>query len=160
MLWDVRLSTDPRLDLHIGALELYRLHGWYGEKVVYLHFLPMSLHRIRSIVQEGLDEEAIVAHPEAHPQLCRDDVEVLVDGELCSVRTFAEHPDFLSVKDGRRVSRPGYILSIDKDSVASAKTKVICVRARHRLERDDRRVVEEGEAHFLGFHGRPESRST
>jgi hypothetical protein len=70
-LWDLTLHEDLHLNLHVGSLELYRLHAWPGERVVYIHFIPMSLHRILSFVRRGLSEDEIVASNEAHPQLSR-----------------------------------------------------------------------------------------
>jgi hypothetical protein len=39
--------------MHIGSLELYRMHAWMGERVMYVHFIPMSLGQIRPLVEQG-----------------------------------------------------------------------------------------------------------
>lgn len=157
-LWDLSLQGDLRLNMHIGSLELYRIHAWMGECVVYVHFIPMSLGWIRPLVDQGRTENEIAATCEAHPRLREEDVEVLVDGKICPIKMFAEHPDYLFVKNGKDVSRPGYLLSIEKQSVWAARDGIIQLRVTHRLIQNEEEIIEQGEGYFLGFYGRPETK--
>ena len=55
-LYDVNLIEDMELNVRIDKFEIYRLHGWYGEHSVNLHFIPISLGKVLESMNHLIDE--------------------------------------------------------------------------------------------------------
>jgi len=147
-LYDLDLGADTPLDIRIGSLEVYELGGWLAYGGAYLHFIPMSLHRILPLVQQGLTEQDLVARPEIWPHLSAKDVKVFIEGQEVPIATFSEYQDFLGEREGTKLTRPGYIVGITREHWRPGAVRV---EVSHGCEYEGKQIMERGEGYFLGF---------
>lgn len=141
---DVELKEDTKLNVRIDKLEVYELGAWSAYTGIYIHFIPMSLTRILELIKKGERGDAILGHPEAWPNLRKNDVNVFINEEEVPISTFSEYEDFIGEYNGKKVVRPGYILGIAKKDW---KKGIIKVEIRHRVKE----ILEKGEGYFFGF---------
>ncbi|MCD6466942.1 MAG: hypothetical protein J7L10_03345 [Methanomicrobia archaeon] len=156
-LYDVDLKEDTKLNVRIDKFEVYELGAWQGYGGIYIHFIPMSLTRGLELAMKGASEMEIASHQESWPHLRKNDVKVFIDGKEIPISTFNEYEDFIGEYKGKKLIRPGYILSIPW-SVARkywkkgiTKKGIIKVEIKHRVKSGAKEILEKGEGYFLGF---------
>ena len=141
-VWDVRLNKDLELNLRYDKLEIYKLHGWFGQQVVFLDFSPMSLTLVKEAMESGASSENI------WPKLSEGNVKVYVNDKEFEILTFTEHPEYLGQDTP---ARNGYLISIDKSEFLGVEDPVVKVIAAYPVKLDDETLIEKGEGIFLGF---------
>jgi hypothetical protein len=140
-VWNVRLDKDLELNLSYDKLGIYKLHGWFGQQVVFLDFLPMSLTLVKKVMERGTSSENI------WPKLSENNVKVYINDEEFEILTFTEHPEYLGLDTP---ARNGYLISIDKGKFLGVEDPIVKVVAAYPVKLDDETIVERGESIFLG----------
>ncbi|MFA5032731.1 MAG: hypothetical protein WC614_06910 [bacterium] len=134
-LYDVDIKKDTKLNVKIDKLEVYELGAWLSYKGnsfpdIYIHFVPMSVIG------------------DTFPHIEESNVKVFIGMKKASILMFNEYPNFLSKSNGKKLTRPGYILCVrEKDY----NGKIIKVEITHTVKIGNKKIVEKGEGYFLGF---------
>ncbi len=147
-LYDVDLKEDTRIAVRIDKLEVYELGAWEATTGVYVHFIPMSLTRVAQLMKEGASGMALSCNRETWPHLRKEDVKAIIDDREVPISTFNEYEDFLGEYDGRKCTRPGYIIGISREHW---KPGIVKIEISHRLEKAGTPMVEKGEGYYFGF---------
>jgi hypothetical protein len=147
-LHEIDLKEDTRVDIRIDKLEVYEFGSWRGNSAVNLHFVPMSLTRGLNVARSGVIGEAEqAAQPDFWPRLTAGQVKVFIDGEEAPVASFSEYQDYMFDLQGRRVTRPGYILAVPRKSWKKGLVKVEVI---YPVQSEGGEVTERGQAFLLG----------
>ncbi|HAL64847.1 MAG TPA: hypothetical protein DCP10_04680 [Bacteroidales bacterium] len=147
-LYDVDLTEDTKLNVRIDKLEVYELGAWPATTGIYIHFIPMSLTRISELTMKETSEINIANHQEAWPHLRKNDIKVFIDEKEIPISTFNEYDDFIGEYNGKKVTRPGYILGI---AWKNWEKGIIKVEIKHRVKLGEKEILEKGEGYFFGF---------
>jgi len=147
------LTKDIEINPHIDKFEIYELHAWLTYTSVHVHFVPMSLTRTLVLFNKGKNTEEIARDPFAWPRLRKEDVEVYLNEKKAEIKTLTEHAHYVPTTKGM-ITCPSYILDISRREFEEARDPIIRVVATHEVNLKGKRVVERGEAYFLGFCGR------
>jgi len=104
--------------------------------------------RISKLIDNETSELAVASHPEAWPHLRKNDVRIFIDENEVPISTFNEYEDFIGEHNGKKVTRPGYILGIARKDW---KKGVIKVEIKHRVKLGTKEILEKGEGYFFGL---------
>lgn len=147
-IYNINLKEDTRLDIKIDKLEVYSINMWEGEMSDYIHFIPMSLVRVRQAMKQEFENELeLLGKEELWPKLSKKDVRIYANEDEVKVLTFQEVEDFLSEYDGKVYTRPSYIISIPKGH----KDKVVKIEIESESEFviDGKIIEEKGEGYYF-----------
>jgi len=149
-IWELTPSKDIKINPHIDKLEIYNLHAWLAYldySSAHIHFIPGSLARTLASLERYKDKRKSADILSSFPRLKRSDVKVYVGEEECEIKSFTEHLSY------RKGVQPSYILDVDSKKFHT-EDPIVRVVITHETKFKDKKVVEKGEAYFLGFCGR------
>lgn len=145
-LYDVNLIEDMELDVRIDKFEIYRLHGWYGEHSVNIHFVPMSLTKVLENMKYINNESS--KNDDIWPQVSEEDIKVYIGNIEQKIVAFKEAEDFLYYEDNGKTSRPAYLISVARETMVSDIIKVVIS---NKTLKDNKEIIEKGESYYFGF---------
>ncbi len=145
-LYDVNLIEDMELDVRIDKFEIYRLHGWYGEHSVNIHFVPMFLTKVLENMKYINNESS--KNDDIWPQVSEEDIKVYIGNIEQKIVAFKEVEDFLYYEDNGKTSRPAYLISVARETVVSDIIKVVIS---NKTLKDNKEIIEKGESYYFGF---------
>jgi len=145
-LYDVNLIEDMELNVSIDKFEIYRLHGWYGEHSVNIHFVPMSLTKVLENMKYISNESS--KNDDIWPQVSEEDIKVYIGNIEQKIVAFKEVEDFLYYEDKGKISRPAYLISIAKETIVNDVIKVVIS---NKTLKDNKEIIEKGESYYFGF---------
>lgn len=145
-LYDVNLIEDMELDVRIDKFEIYRLHGWYGEHSINIHFVPMSLTKVLENMKYINNESS--KNDDIWPQVSEEDIKVYIGNIEQKIVAFKEVEDFLYYEDNGKTSRPAYLISVARETMVSDIIKVVIS---NKTLKDNKEIIEKGESYYFGF---------
>lgn len=145
-LYNIDLKEDTLLDIRIDKMEVYRINMWEGERSDYIHFVPMSLSRVKEAMNKGFKNEMnLLEHKNIWPKLRQEDIRIYANNEEVKILTFQEVEDYLAEYKGRVYIRPSYLVSIPK----GYKNKIIKIEVKSKFIINDKEVTERGEGYYF-----------
>ncbi len=145
-LYDVNLIEDMELDVRIDKFEIYRLHGWYGEHSVNIHFIPMSLTKVLESMKYISDES--YENNDIWPEVSEENIKVYIGDIEQKIVAFKEVEDFLYYEDKGKTSRPAYLISVASETMVNDVIKVVI---NNKALKDNKEIIEKGESYYFGF---------
>lgn len=145
-LYDVNLIEDMELDVRIDKFEIYRLHGWYAEHSINIHFVPMSLTKVLENMKYINNESS--KNDDIWPQVSEEDIKVYIGNIEQKIVAFKEVEDFLYYEDNGKTSRPAYLISVARETMVSDIIKVVIS---NKTLKDNKEIIEKGESYYFGF---------
>lgn len=145
-LYDVNLIEDMELDVRIDKFEIYRLHGWYGEHSVNIHFVPMSLTKLLENMKYINNESS--KNDDIWPQVSEEDIKVYIGNIEQKIVAFKEVEDFLYYEDNGKNSRPAYLISVARETMVNDIIKVVIS---NKTLKDNKEIIEKGESYYFRF---------
>ncbi|ARC83878.1 hypothetical protein U732_381 [Clostridium argentinense CDC 2741] len=145
-LYDVNLIEDMELNVSIDKFEIYRLHGWYGEHSVNIHFVPMSLTKVLENMKYISNESS--KNDDIWPQVSEEDIKVYIGNIEQKIVAFKEVEDFLYYENNGKTSRQAYLISIAKETIVNDVIKVVIS---NKTLKDNKEIIEKGESYYFGF---------
>ncbi|HAG42090.1 MAG TPA: hypothetical protein DCL31_00080 [Clostridium sp.] len=145
-LYDVNLIEDMELDVRIDKFEIYRLHGWYCEHSINIHFVPMSLAKVLENMKYINNESS--KNDDIWPQVSEEDIKVYIGNIEQKIVAFKEAEDFLYYEDNGKTSRPAYLISVARETMVSDIIKVVIS---NKTLKDNKEIIEKGESYYFGF---------
>ncbi|WP_454052782.1 hypothetical protein [Clostridium sp. Marseille-Q7071] len=145
-LYDVNLIEDMELDVRIDKFEIYRLHGWYGEHSVNIHFIPMSLTKVLESMKYISDES--YENNDIWPEVSEENIKVYIGDIEQKIVAFKEVKDFLYYEDKGKTSRPAYLISVARETMVNDVIKVVI---NNKALKDNKEIIEKGESYYFGF---------
>lgn len=145
-LYDVNLIEDMELDVRINKFEIYRLHGWYGEHSVNIHFVPMSLTKVLENMKYISNESS--KNDDIWAKVSEEDIKVYIGNIEQKIVAFKEVEDFLYYEDNGKTSRPAYLISVARETMVSDIIKVVIS---NKTLQDNKEIIEKGESYYFGF---------
>ncbi|WP_291561420.1 MULTISPECIES: hypothetical protein [unclassified Clostridium] len=145
-LYDVNLIEDMELDVRIDKFEIYRLHGWYGEHSINIHFVPMSLTKVLENMKYISNESD--GNDDIWPEVSEEDIKVYIGDIEQKIVAFKEVEDFLYYEDKGKTSRPAYLISVARETMVNDVIKVVI---NNKALKDNKEIIEKGESYYFGF---------
>ncbi|WP_461614205.1 hypothetical protein [Clostridium sp. Marseille-QA1073] len=145
-LYDVNLIEDIELDVRIDKFEIYRLHGWYGEHSVNIHFIPISLTKVLENMKYVINESD--KNNNIWPKVSEEDIKIYIGDMEQKIVAFREVEDFLYYEDKGKISRSAYLISIAKETMINDVIKVVIS---NKTLKDNKEIIEKGESYYFGF---------
>ena len=145
-LYDVNLIEDMELDVRIDKFEIYRLHGWYSEHSVNIHFVPMSLTKLLENMKYINNESS--KNDDIWPQVSEEDIKVYIGNIEQKIVAFKEVEDFLYYEDNGKNSRPAYLISVARETMVNDIIKVVIS---NKTLKDNKEIIEKGESYYFRF---------
>jgi len=144
-LSNLDLSCKNNMNFIIDKLEVYRMNMWSGEQSNYIHFIPMSVTRVKKVMDKGYTSELdLIMDPEVWVNLEKSNVKVYVEEEECRILTFSKIDDYLVEVEDNMFFRPSYILSIPKTD----RNKMIKIEITSEVEYNEAVVKEYGQGYY------------
>lgn len=107
----------------------------------------MSLTRTIKAMEKGIEGELdLSCCDEIKPRLRREDVQVFSNNKEIEVLSFCEVDDFIAYKDGKKVNRSGYVLSIPKEI---DKDRIIKIVISSKFLVNGKEIVDKGEGYYF-----------
>lgn len=146
-LYNVDIKKDTKLDIKIDKAEVFGISMWKQYNSDYIHFIPMSLIRTRKAMEKGIEGELdLSCCDEIKTELSREDVQVFSNNKEIGVLSFCEVDDFIAYKDGKKVNRLGYIVSIPKEI---DKHRIIKIVISSKFLVNGKEIVDKGEGYYF-----------
>lgn len=145
-LYDVNLIKDMELNVRIDKFEIYRLHGWYGEHSVNIHFVSMSLTKVLESMKYISDES--YENNDIWPEVSEENIKVYIGDIEQKIVAFKEVEDFLYYEDKGKTSRPAYLISIARETMVNDIIKVVIS---NKALKDNKEMIEKGESYYFGL---------
>ncbi len=145
-LYDVNLIENMELDVRIDKFEIYRLHGWYGEHSINIHFVPMSLTKVLENMKYISNESD--GNDDIWPEVSEEDIKVYIGDIEQKIVAFKEVEDFLYYEDKGKTSRPAYLISVARETMVNDVIKVVI---NNKALKDNKEIIEKGESYYFGF---------
>lgn len=145
---NVDLQEDTEVNVLIGEAEIFGMQMWKQVVSDYIHFIPMSLNRVKEAKKRGaVNELDIISDKESFARLSKENIGVYVDEEPLKILSFAEVEDFIGELNGEEIKRYGYVIAIPK--VSRNKDKVIKVVIKCKVNIDDNVIYDIGEGYYF-----------
>ena len=144
--YNLKAISDIELNANLCNMEVYNLHNWIGEQSHYIHFIPMSLERIKQALKLKFNNpQEQLAYKEMWPTLTKDDIKLSIDNSEVKILTFKEVPDVMAEIDGVVYTRPSYLLTIAKGH----KGKILKVEIGSDFKSKQKLYQEKGEGYCI-----------
>jgi hypothetical protein len=110
-LENVNLQEDTEINILIGEAEVFGMEMWKQVGSDYIHFIPMSLNRVKEVKKHGaVNEIEIISNKESFARLNKEDISVYIDEEPVKILSFAEVEDYIGEINNEEIRRYGYVI--------------------------------------------------